>query len=174
MDYSQRLNELNNDRKNGLIDILNVKPRASFELFQQNTNGNELFSQEAIQHTITETPLNCAFFSKNNIDHIQNTIINEIYRLSDNKFVIGRQSDTELKIIMRSIYMQYGKNLSYNIKQQISELNKRVLDYCIPSVFNEAVGYEKYCRDQSTLVVPLELPKHVDREYKQNELHRWV
>jgi len=28
--------------------------------------------------------------------------------------------------------------------------------------------------DQSTLVVPLELPRQTDREYKQLELQNWV
>jgi hypothetical protein len=31
----------------------------------------------------------------------------------------------------------------------------------------------KYLQDKSTLVVPLELPQHHDREYKQLELKPW-
>jgi hypothetical protein len=52
-------------------------------------------------------------------------------------------------------------------------LNKLVLDYAVPTVYNETMGYLKYCQDQSTLVVPLELPRHHDREYKQLELKQW-
>ena len=85
---------LTKDRQNGLIDIINIKPRAPFELFQQNNTGNELYSHEAVQHNITSNQLNCIFFSGDNIDHIQNQIIKEIYTLSDKSYIIGRQSDT--------------------------------------------------------------------------------
>ena len=97
-----------------------------------------------------------------------------VYNMSDKKYIIPLQSIENLKIIMRSIYLQYAEHYEQNITQQVERLNKLVLDYCIPNVYNEAVGYEKYCKDQSTLVVPLELPKHHDRQYKQNELHSWM
>ena len=119
----------------------------------------------AIAGNLEDNVLAQVYFSAGNIQIIQNGLGMGVYNMSDKKYIIPLQSIENLKIIMRSIK---------NITQQVERLNKLVLDYCIPSVFNEAVGYEKYCRDQSTLVVPLELPKHVDREYKQNELHRWV
>ena len=75
---------------------------------------------------------------------------------------------------MRSTYLQYAEHYSDNITKQVERLNKIVLDYCVPSVYNEAVGYERYCQDQSSLVVPIELPKHHDRKYKQLELNPWV
>jgi len=53
-------------------------------------------------------------------------------------------------------------------------LNKIVLDYCVPTVYKEAVGYLKYCQDQSSLIVPLELPSNHDRDFKQLEMNPWV
>jgi hypothetical protein len=71
---------------------------------------------------------------------------------------------------MRSIYLQFAKNsLSDSVKDQIQKLNRYVLDYAIPSVYNEAQGYLNYMRDQSTLVMPMERPKQVDRDYKHLE-----
>jgi len=75
---------------------------------------------------------------------------------------------------MRSIFLQYAEFDMNNIKNEVTRLNKLVLDYAIPTVFNEAIGYLKYCEDQSTLIVPLELPRQNDREYKQLELKNWV
>jgi len=76
---------------------------------------------------------------------------------------------------MRSMYLQYADhNIIDSIRTQVERLNKVVLDYAVPSVYNEAVGYEKYCRDQSTLVVPLPLPLQHNREYKQLELKPWT
>lgn len=55
------------------------------------------------------------------------------------------------------------------ITDEITKLNYLVLDYAIPNVYNEAMGYLKYLEDKSTLVVPLSLPQANDRVYKQLE-----
>ena len=52
-------------------------------------------------------------------------------------------------------------------------LNDIVLGYAVPATYNEAVGYQKYLEDASTLVVPLALPLNHDRQYKQLELKPW-
>ena len=75
---------------------------------------------------------------------------------------------------MRSTYLQYAEHKPDEITAQAERLNKLVLDYCIPSVYNEAIGYEKYCQDQSSLAVPLELPSNHDRNFKQLEIKPWV
>ena len=59
---------------------------------------------------------------------------------------------------MRSIYLQYSKNLSTDIIEQVKLLNKLVLEYAIPQVYGEAQGYLQYKHDVSTLVVPMSLP----------------
>ena len=56
---------------------------------------------------------------------------------------------------MRSVFLQHSANQLYNIPQQIIELNKIVLEYCIQQVYSEAQGYMKYINDVSTLVVPI-------------------
>jgi len=75
---------------------------------------------------------------------------------------------------MRSIYLQYANHYPTQIKEQVAALNRQVLDYAIPSVYNEAIGYMKYTQDQSTLAVPMELPLNHDRQFKQLELKSWV
>jgi hypothetical protein len=93
--------------------------------------------------------------------------------MSENKFFIAPQNVDTLKIIMRSIYLQYAEHYPTKIREQVERLNKLVLDYAIPTVYNEAVGYMKYRIDQSTLVTPLQIPQHHDRQYKQLELKNW-
>jgi hypothetical protein len=60
---------------------------------------------------------------------------------------------------MRSIFLQYSLNNSENIKEEILSLNKIVLNYCIPKIYNEVVAYMKYRRDVSKISVPPNLPK---------------
>ena len=75
---------------------------------------------------------------------------------------------------MRSRYLEYASYNTELITEEIERLNNIIIDYCVPLLYNESVAYEKYCEDQSTLVVPLALPKQNDRDYKQLELSRFT
>jgi hypothetical protein len=56
---------------------------------------------------------------------------------------------------MRSMYFQYGKNLDYAIKEQITELNNYVIAFAVPKILSEADMYETYRKDITTLPVPM-------------------
>ena len=110
------------------------------------------------------------FFSKENIQIIQNGIRAGVFKKSNEKFIISPQNIETIKIIMQSIYMQYAKHYETNIKQQVIDLNSLVFDYAINDTYSAAMAYLKYCEDQSTLVVPMKIPIASDRQYKQLEL----
>ena len=110
------------------------------------------------------------YFSVGNIQILQNGLRAGVYAMSNNEYIISPQNIDNLKIIMRSIYLQYAEHREEDITGQVEQLNKLVLDYAVPTVYKELIGYLKYIEDQSTLVVPLELPRHHDRQYKQLEL----
>ncbi len=94
--------------------------------------------------------------------------------MSESKINVPPQDIDTLKIIMRSIYLQHAKHLPDNISGQVADLNAIVLDYAVPSVYNEAVGYMKYTQDQSSLVLPMDRPKNIDRQFKQLEPNAWL
>lgn len=114
------------------------------------------------------------FFSAGNIQIIQNGIRAGVYEKSNGLYVIPNQNINNLKIIMRSTYLQYAEHKPDNITAQVERLNQIVLDYCVSSVYSEAVGYERYCQDQSSLIVPLEQPRNHDRNFRQLEMKPWV
>ncbi len=105
-----------------------------------------------------DTMLSKAFFSKENIQIIQNGLRAGVFNKSNGQYTIGPQDCDSLKIIMRSIFLSYAANLPSDITGQISALNKMVLDYCIERVYGEAEGYMKYLFDLTTLAVPLAPP----------------
>jgi hypothetical protein len=74
---------------------------------------------------------------------------------------------------MRSVFLQNAANQPNNIKQQVAELNKMVLDYCIQQVYSEAQGYMKYINDVSTLVVPIAHPVMADNTDRELVLKPW-
>ena len=105
-----------------------------------------------------ETNLSKAYFSKENIQIVQNGIRSGVYEKSNGQYLVAPQDCDTLKIIMRSVYLQHAANQSTNIPGQIEQLNQIVLDYCIYHVFSEAQSYMKYLHDVSTLAVPISTP----------------
>jgi len=161
---------------NGRVNIIEPEnPHIQFQMFEKIAIRNKATEYRgALTGTWEENVLGQVFFSSGNIQIIQNGIRAGVYAMSGDKYVIPPQNMDALKIIMRSIYLQYAKHYTSNITKQVEELNQLVLDYCVPFVYNEAHAYMKYLQDQSSLVVPLALPLHHDREYKQLELKNWV
>ena len=85
----------------------------------------------------------------------------QVYIQTNKKHIIGRQSDLQLKIIMRSMYLQYGKNLQNDIKTQVQQLNTMVVKYSVPKIISGVKQYLAYKRDVSTLPVPMDRPKNL-------------
>jgi hypothetical protein len=79
---------------------------------------------------------------------VQQAIRHGVFRASGAAaVVVGRQSDTELLTIMRSVYQQFGRNQPTRVVHQVRELNAKVLDFCVPRVLQEALTYRRYLRD---------------------------
>jgi hypothetical protein len=121
----------------------------------------------------TDTYLSKAFFSQQNIQILQNGIRAGVYQKSNGQYTIAPQDCDSLKIVMRSVYLQNAANQPNNITQQVFELNKIVLNYCIQQVYSEAQGYLKYIDDASTLVVPIAHPVMTDNSDRELEFKTW-
>jgi hypothetical protein len=162
-------------RFNGRVNIVEPEsPDAVFKMQERLAVKNKATEyRNALSGIFEDNLLSKVFFSAENVQILQNGIRAGVYEMSEKKFVIAPQNVDTLKIVMRSIYLQYSEHREYYVTGEIERLNNLVLNYCVPTVFSEAVGYQKYRLDQSTLVVPLELPQHHDREYKQLQLKRW-
>lgn len=162
---------IDTDRYNGRINIIEPpSPDVVFKMQEKIALKNKPTEyREALGNTWEDNVLAQVYFSAGNIQIIQNALRAGVYAASSNKFVIAPQNIDTLKVIMRSIYLQHAEHRRDDITGQVEQLNKLVLDYAIPSVYNASVSYMKYCQDQSTLVVPLELPRNHDRDYKQLE-----
>lgn len=102
------------------------------------------------------TPLSRVFFSRVNIDALQEGIRYRVYVETQGRHVIDRQSDQELFTVMRSIYLQYARNDPRNIIGQVRQLNALVLDYCVRTVVSELGMYMRYLHDISHMPVPMD------------------
>lgn len=139
---------------NGRLDLLSEAPKLNYQKVAAASYEN--FSDEATRGQIQPTPVSRVYFSPENIEALQQGLRYRVWVESDRKLVIGRQSETELRIIMRSIYYQYARNDARDVLSQVRELNGRVLDWAVPEVLSNSLQHQKYIVDASTLPMPLE------------------
>lgn len=91
------------------------------------------------------------FFSKANIDEVQRLLQKKIKKHMG--ATIDRQSDEQLLIVMRYVYMQQGAN--FGCDREIERLNDLVLQEIVPQVAAGLAQYVGYLKDASSLPVPL-------------------
>ena len=70
---------------------------------------------------------------------------------------IGRQSDDELTVVMRSIFLTECAHLPDRVREQVVDLNAKVLEYCVENIVNELEMRGKFIRD---LTQPREVMPH--------------
>ena len=153
-------------------DTLKQSPVGRIDI-SPNENGTPFFVQDkinknektnysnAMQGLMENSLLSITFFSSDNIESIQNTLRSEIYKLTNQEHKIDIQDTDQLKIIMRSIFLQYSLNNTDNIDEQITQLNQKVLGYAIPQVYNELISYIKYKKDISSPPSLMQLPQSI-------------
>ena len=129
--------------------------------FGWRSEGDEAAKSDMIRGNWEPNALNQNFFSPENVQIIQNLIRKTVYDQSPTRDIIDPQSTDDLLIIMRSMYLTYGRNEPYNIAGQIKELNQRVADWSVPKIISEISMYKTYRKDASTLPVPMERPVNI-------------
>ena len=172
---------MENNLYNGRVNILSGNSRRYPE-YEKCDNVPSSSGLDIVSKTIGHTPVSSLFFSKMNIDALQKGICNKVFNLSDGKYNIGNQSESELKIIMRSFYFEsltkgfpnvmreikklndqalnIPVNHSYeSVLEQVRNLNKSVLDWAVPQILTNIQQFDKYKEDVSKLPQPMDRPK---------------
>jgi cellulase/cellobiase CelA1 len=158
---------------NGKINIMGPNTSTLFSMMDKipiNTNTNY---QNVLAGNFIRSPLSDKYFSKQNIQLIQNRLRQGVYDKSQRRISVDEQPEDQIVTVMRSMYLQYSKNLDNNIQMQVDELNNLVLNFCINNVFNEAVAYLKYREDASTMHIPIQHPIYSNKTNKVLEQKPW-
>jgi tetrahydromethanopterin S-methyltransferase subunit B len=111
-------------------------------------------ANDIIKNIQETNPLAQAFFSRDNINHLQDLIIQIIYKRSRGAWKISRQSDNELAVIMRSIYLQKAQHIENDVIGEVADLNKQVLLYAVPKISSKIEQNLGYQRDRSATYDP--------------------
>ena len=130
--------------------------------FAHRTSVEDTFATDALRGNWEVTPLAKAYFSRSNVQTLQNLIRKQVYDKSGpKKYVIDDQSVDELTIIMRTMYLQYAQNLPYDIPGQVGRLNELCANWAVPHIMSTIDHYNYYLNDISHMPVPLARSVHL-------------
>jgi hypothetical protein len=132
-----------------------------FEMFTANNNKNDTFKEYALYGTLNRSPLSELFFSRYNMERIQSQLRYRVFVASGGKYMIGKQDNTELEVIMRAIILQYGKWLPNQLAEQVNELDRLVVEFAWPKILSEVEQYIGYIKNLEYLPNPIALPRNV-------------
>jgi hypothetical protein len=132
---------------------------APFQLFSHSDRGmGSTFAKQTLSHVLTDdhmSPVDALFLSPANVDALQEAIRYRVYVESDGAHVIGRQSETELATVMRSVLLQNRGYEGADPLAQVRALNAEVLAFCVPRVLGEVRQYVRYRQDVSSFPDPM-------------------
>ena len=150
-------------------DVKNIQGIPSFDFeeipvayFSDNINGN-LLRKQLIKNELKISECNIgdlenSFFSKDNIDLINKQLILSVYNKTNKQFLICSQKEADLLIVMRYVFIEYSRNLPYDIVNQIKDLNCKVVSEILPVVISNVDQKIGYLRDINTQPIGPPLP----------------
>jgi len=124
-------------------------------------NNKRSYSLKGI---IQETPMSNLFFSDLNVKAIQMTIRYRIF--TEKEETIGFQSENELFVIMRSIYLQHANSVLTSDKMlgNLQTLNGMVVTYSVKNIGDQLDQYRGYLTKISSAPVPMEHPRSANTD----------
>lgn len=87
------------------------------------------------------------FYHPQNIKIIQNRLIVEVFRKTKGEYLIEQQSESDIKIVMDSIYRSYNASKTKKIKEHIKILNDTVIKEIVPGIISEIRAHFNYLND---------------------------
>lgn len=146
---------MNSQNRNGRINTLNNTNYNIYDLFKQDNREQLNFNEEAIKGTHSTNKISQIIFSNNNINALQDAIRYQVWLKTEKKYVIDRQSDTELKIIIKAVYLENARFDEPDTLKEIKRLNMIIIDYCLSKILPEINIYMRYKSDIEKLPIPL-------------------
>lgn len=110
------------------------------------------YASEALAGIQEISLLSHLFFSRKNIEEIQKLLRYNVYVNTKQKYIIDSQDETELLIIMRAKYLEFGRvyNKDANqIKSELKRLNIITVNEILPDIITSLEQYAGYIRDSS-------------------------
>lgn len=154
---------------NNLLDVVSFAPflmwnKHDSNYFEKVGTINKLANECDGQNLIKECNTICknytklmteSFFSSVNMDIIQTKIIRQVFELSNHSLKINKIKNEVLLQVMNHMWTNFCRFLPYNFKEQIRELDNKVVEYVVPMLIKEGEFYKNYLRDSDRTNRPL-------------------
>lgn len=111
---------------------------------------------------IEANDISIKFFSKDNIEFLNNKIITDILSITRDEYNqpmrIQKQQREKMLTVMRYIYFQYVRN-THETDIEVQHLNDKFIELVIPTVLSGLISHLKYIQDYNRAKrVPLDRP----------------
>lgn len=118
--------------------------KTPFIMFQSHRDDYYNMSQNSLTGVQVETNFSKIFFSPENVNLLQRQIIMEVFKRTNGEYLIEKQSEEDLQVVMRSIYIQHARHAPNDFQGQIKELNYLITDDVVPGIISEINAYNGY------------------------------
>ena len=143
---------------NGRVDLRQGESAKEYPLFSESRSESMMSTAVRSMRQVDTGSSAVArlFFSSFNLDALQSGSRYRVCAASLEAgaappgYIIGRQNERELGIVMLGIYQQHGRNVTSHVAEQVRDLNSRVLDFVVPRVLQEVMSYHQYRVDIAT------------------------
>lgn len=181
-DFEQAINVHPKLKDNNMLDVVSFAPFLMWnehdsKYFENVGTINKLAMNDNkvydIQKTCNDNDnyvdlMKEAYFSLENMDIIQNMIIKEVFLRSNETLRINKIKSETLIQVMNNIWTNFCRFLPYDYREQIRELDKKVMEYLVPLLLKESEFYKNYLRDSDRTNLPqLERPIMITKGRKQ-------
>ncbi len=159
--------------KNNLYnEYKSSNPKINFDNYYMPSyeqNKDNWATEDSIQKTMlksiqTPTPLGELFFSRANINRIQEKIKYEVFVRTNGKYKLEvDQNESDLLIVMRDVYITDAMNNPYKVVHQVKILNHRVIEKIAPDMISMIKQDDEYIKQLDRPIDPIPLPVNVSR-----------
>ena len=149
-------------------------PKISYNLYAKSKNYN--MNSASVEGVVEQTRLSNTYFSKCNIEILQKIIAYDIYKKIGKK--IGKQSEHDLLIIMRSYFLQNANNVlvkDEDIRNEIRKLNIMVKDDAVKRIISMIKQHDAYIKDINNMSDPINRAESTNiKGRKLAEMNRFI
>ena len=153
------------------IDELVSPGSYNFNTNDDNLSGSN--TRHLFKNLYGETLLTFLFFSKKNIDNIQDILKYVVHR--ETGYIIDNQSVNELLIVMRALFLEYSlhpkliteemspkerNELLQKYTAEVARLNMIIVNQVVPKIISQIQQYVDYLRDASEQPYYMDKPKN--------------
>jgi len=152
-------------------DLENLQSPGKYNFTSDDALLRESNTNSMFKNLYGETLLTFLFFSSKNVENIQKLIRMTVHKYTNR--VIDNQSNTELLVIMRSIFLAYSQHpklisedmtdkekseLFKLYTKEVDRLNLLVIDSTVPLIVSQLQQYLSYLEDASTPLKIMDKP----------------